>query len=68
MHYENYNRRFGKDGIHQTLDWSDLQEEVDKFRFGPLTRGKKLGNLGTYYNKFCMFIIGITENNFLFRK
>ncbi len=34
VHYESYNRRFGKDGIHQTLDWTEgeVAESVDKFK------------------------------------
>lgn len=31
-HYDNYNKRFGTDGIHDPLDWSEYQEEIDKFK------------------------------------
>ena len=26
-----YNRKYGKDGIHESLDWSDCEEEINTF-------------------------------------
>ncbi|KOX76281.1 tRNA pseudouridine synthase A, mitochondrial [Melipona quadrifasciata] len=31
VHYSYYNKRYGKDGIHKTLEWQDCNEEVEKF-------------------------------------
>ncbi|XP_051160152.1 pseudouridylate synthase 1 homolog isoform X2 [Leptopilina boulardi] len=31
VHYDYYNNKFGKDGIHETLDWLECEEEVQKF-------------------------------------
>lgn len=32
VHYERYNQRFGKDGIHEPLDWSEVEAEVTAFK------------------------------------
>nr|XP_012149760.1 PREDICTED: tRNA pseudouridine synthase A, mitochondrial isoform X1 [Megachile rotundata]XP_012149761.1 PREDICTED: tRNA pseudouridine synthase A, mitochondrial isoform X1 [Megachile rotundata]XP_012149762.1 PREDICTED: tRNA pseudouridine synthase A, mitochondrial isoform X1 [Megachile rotundata]XP_012149763.1 PREDICTED: tRNA pseudouridine synthase A, mitochondrial isoform X1 [Megachile rotundata] len=31
VHYKYYDERYGKDGIHETLDWNECDEEVEKF-------------------------------------
>lgn len=31
VHYEYYNERYGKDGIHETLDWNECNEDIEKF-------------------------------------
>ncbi|XP_017761974.1 PREDICTED: tRNA pseudouridine synthase A, mitochondrial-like [Eufriesea mexicana] len=31
VHYEYYNKRFGEDGFHKTLDWKECNDEVEKF-------------------------------------
>lgn len=31
IHYDNYNERFGNDGIHEPLDFTDQEEEIEKF-------------------------------------
>lgn len=31
-HYDSYNRRYGDDGIHDCLDWSKFQTEIEKFK------------------------------------
>ncbi|XP_015110349.1 tRNA pseudouridine synthase A [Diachasma alloeum] len=31
VHYDNYNKRYGADGIHEQLEWSDCEEAVQKF-------------------------------------
>merc|ERR1712117_373648 len=37
-HYENYNRKYGKDGLHQPLDWDEYKEEISKFKKEYITR------------------------------
>ncbi len=32
MHYDGYNRRYGGDGTHQPLLWTDNEEEVLAFK------------------------------------
>lgn len=32
MHYDHYGERYGKDGLHETLDWKECEEEVEKFQ------------------------------------
>lgn len=32
MHYESYDKRYGKDGLHETLEWEECEEEVEKFQ------------------------------------
>lgn len=32
LHYEKYNKKFGQDGVHQALDWSEHQTEIDNFK------------------------------------
>lgn len=31
VHYGYYNEKYGEDGIHETLDWKECDEEVEKF-------------------------------------
>ncbi|XP_063993188.1 pseudouridylate synthase 1 homolog [Diachasmimorpha longicaudata] len=31
VHYDNYNKRYGADGIHEQLEWSDCEAVVQKF-------------------------------------
>ncbi|XP_012281540.1 tRNA pseudouridine synthase A isoform X2 [Orussus abietinus] len=31
VHYDGYNKRYGSDGIHETLDWTECDEEITKF-------------------------------------
>ncbi|KAG5324321.1 TRUA synthase, partial [Pseudoatta argentina] len=30
VHYDNYSKRYGTDGLHETLDWKECEEEVEK--------------------------------------
>jgi len=32
VHYEKYNHRFGKDGIHESLEWNLSKDEVKRFK------------------------------------
>ncbi|XP_063231231.1 pseudouridylate synthase 1 homolog [Bacillus rossius redtenbacheri] len=32
IHYDRYNQKFGKDGIHECLDWHEYDEDVAKFK------------------------------------
>lgn len=32
VHYGRYNQRFGKDGIHEPLDWSETEAEAVAFK------------------------------------
>ncbi|XP_013383207.1 tRNA pseudouridine synthase A isoform X2 [Lingula anatina] len=32
LHYDAYNKRYGKDGLHETLDWEDIRMDLDKFK------------------------------------
>ncbi|XP_018351149.1 PREDICTED: tRNA pseudouridine synthase A, mitochondrial isoform X2 [Trachymyrmex septentrionalis] len=32
VHYDNYSKRYGTDGLHETLDWKECEEEVEKFQ------------------------------------
>ncbi|XP_046551411.1 tRNA pseudouridine synthase A-like [Haliotis rubra] len=32
LHYDGYNKRFGKDGMHEALDWSEYEEVLEKFK------------------------------------
>ena len=45
VHYENYNRRFGSDGMHESLDWSSVAESVEEFKmksvFADIARTEK---------------------------
>lgn len=31
VHYDNYSKRYGSDGLHETLDWKECEEDVTKF-------------------------------------
>ncbi|GAB0095004.1 tRNA pseudouridine synthase A [Sergentomyia squamirostris] len=31
LHYDRYNRRYGSDGIHTPLEWTEFEEEIQKF-------------------------------------
>lgn len=32
MHYDRYNNRYGSDGIHEAIDWSKWNTDVEEFR------------------------------------
>ncbi|CAL1673905.1 unnamed protein product [Lasius platythorax] len=32
VHYDYYGKRYGTDGLHETLDWKECEEEVEKFQ------------------------------------
>lgn len=32
VHYDRYNQRFGKDGIHEPLDWAEVEADVKAFK------------------------------------
>lgn len=32
VHYDNYGKRYGADGLHETLDWKECEAEVEKFQ------------------------------------
>ena len=32
VHYDRYNKRFGKDGFHETLSWTDEAQAVEDFK------------------------------------
>ncbi|KAJ9591469.1 hypothetical protein L9F63_002075 [Diploptera punctata] len=32
VHYDRYNQRFGKDGIHEPLDWTEVDSDVTAFK------------------------------------
>ncbi|CAF1040105.1 unnamed protein product [Brachionus calyciflorus] len=32
LHYDKYNKKFGKDGIHEPIEWSHLEQEIENFK------------------------------------
>ena len=32
MHYDKYNKKFGGDGTHETLEFEELLQEIDDFK------------------------------------
>lgn len=32
LHYEKYNRKYGKDGIHKPLEWTEFENEIESFK------------------------------------
>ncbi|XP_068127697.1 pseudouridylate synthase 1 homolog [Hyperolius riggenbachi] len=32
VHFENYNRRFGGDGLHESLDWAEENDNIEAFK------------------------------------
>lgn len=32
VHYDRYNNRYGEDGIHERLDWSECEDNVESFK------------------------------------
>ena len=32
LHYNKYNRKYGHDGFHQSLEFTELQDEIEKFQ------------------------------------
>lgn len=32
LHFDGYNKRYGNDGQHEALDWSSIQDKLDKFK------------------------------------
>ncbi|XP_011633417.1 LOW QUALITY PROTEIN: tRNA pseudouridine synthase A [Pogonomyrmex barbatus] len=32
VHYDHYSKRYGTDGLHETLDWKECEEEIEKFQ------------------------------------
>lgn len=32
VHFEKYNRRFGNDGFHESLDWTEKEENIEAFK------------------------------------
>ncbi|XP_012224265.2 pseudouridylate synthase 1 homolog [Linepithema humile] len=32
VHYDHYGKRYGTDGLHETLDWKECEEEIEKFQ------------------------------------
>ena len=32
LHYDKYNRKFGADGIHKSLEWTELSDEIESFK------------------------------------
>jgi len=32
VHYDNYGKRYGTDGVHETLDWKECEEDIEKFQ------------------------------------
>ncbi|XP_048241100.1 tRNA pseudouridine synthase A-like isoform X2 [Haliotis rufescens] len=32
LHYDGYNKRFGKDGMHEALDWSEYEDVLENFK------------------------------------
>lgn len=32
VHYDRYNARYGKDGLHECLSWDEYEEEIQRFK------------------------------------
>lgn len=32
LHYDRYNKKFGNDGVHKPIDWSELSTEIENFK------------------------------------
>ncbi|XP_044736563.1 tRNA pseudouridine synthase A isoform X2 [Chrysoperla carnea] len=32
VHYDRYNERYGKDGMHDTLDWKEVEQQIQEFK------------------------------------
>lgn len=45
VHFELYNQKFGRDGMHEALEWAECTDAVEKFKeefiFPVVVRGEK---------------------------
>ncbi len=32
LHYDKYERKFGNDGVHGSLEWTEMEAEIDAFK------------------------------------
>ena len=32
LHYDRYDKKFGSDGVHKTLEFEELESEIDMFK------------------------------------
>jgi tRNA pseudouridine38-40 synthase len=32
LHYDKYNKKYGKDGVHESLEWSKFEKEIEDFK------------------------------------
>ena len=67
IHYEKYNKRFANDGIHEALDWQDVEDQVESFKedliFQDMIQGEKVEHSMFQWLK-CLPMHTFTQRHF----
>ena len=65
-HYERYNKRFGSDGIHESLTWENEENEIENFKenfiFSEMIQGEKEHSMFNWLK--CLPMHGFVQRHF----
>ena len=65
-HYERYNKRFGTDGIHESLTWENEENEIENFKenfiFSEMIQGEKEHSMFNWLK--CLPMHGFVQRHF----
>lgn len=70
LHYDKYNRKYGKDGIHKPIEWPELEEEIEAFKheyiFSNIVRKELTKNsMFVWLTKMCICHFGILDPKYM---
>lgn len=70
LHYDKYNRKYGKDGYHKALEWPELEQEIEAFKhehiFSNIIRKEiTKSSMFTWLSRMCICHFGIMDPKFM---
>ena len=70
MHYDKYNRKYGKDGIHKPLEWPELEQEIETFKhehiFSNIIRKELNKNsMFVWLTRMCICHFGVLDPKYM---
>jgi tRNA pseudouridine38-40 synthase len=70
LHYDKYNRKYGKDGIHKPLEWPELEERIETFKHeyifsNIIKKETSKSSMFTWLTRMCICHFGILDPKYM---
>jgi len=70
LHYDKYNRKYGKDGIHKPLEWPELEERIETYKHeyifsNIIKKETSKSSMFTWLTRMCICHFGILDPKYM---